>query len=60
MTYIEAQQIAEVVATAHGHCKHCVKELCEKLNDAFPAFTWTGIDLDKYPYYGVSVEVRYE
>lgn len=40
MTIDEAKKIAAIVATADGGCSECVKDLCLRLNEAFPEFVW--------------------
>jgi hypothetical protein len=40
VTKAEAEQVAAICSTADGNCGPCVRELCEKLQKAFPAFKW--------------------
>jgi len=37
----EAKRIAEVIGFADDSCACCVVNLCNDLNIAFPAFTWS-------------------
>jgi hypothetical protein len=40
MTLDEAKALARIIGTADHGCSACVGNLVEKMNKAFPAFTW--------------------
>lgn len=40
MTLDEASKIAMIAGTADNGCSSCVGNMVERLNVAFPAFTW--------------------
>lgn len=41
VTLEEAQTVAGIAATADGGCAICVAELTDRLQGAFPEFTWS-------------------
>jgi len=41
MTIDEARRVARAVAHADGGCGHCIGDLLERLESAFPGFSWT-------------------
>ena len=53
MTLEEALKIAAVIRTADCGCDSCCRGLVGELNDAFPDFVWTKLDVpfadDGYP-----------
>jgi hypothetical protein len=49
MTLDEAKTLARIIGTADHGCSACVGNLVDKLNEAFPAFTWVqGGDVTEY------------
>ncbi len=54
MTLDDAKLVAAVASTADNDCPHCVGDLADKLEAAFPAFNWRFGDDD----YSIQVSER--
>lgn len=49
MTLQEAMKLGHVIATAHGGCEYCVKDLAAQLGLAFPQYVWEVDDRKQFP-----------